>query len=208
MGVTASYCQATSPHDLSPGIRRGERKEERLTSMITTERLILRQWRDQDREPYVAMMADPEVGYWLGGTQSREDALAAIDRRRHRIAESGFGTLAVERRADGAFLGCAGLARLAEDVPIAPGVEIGWRFARSAWGAGYASEAAAAILRDGHTRLELREIVAFTAESNARSRAVMERLGMRRDESRDFDHPALAPDHPLRRHVVYVASAR
>ncbi len=179
-----------------------------LESMITTDRLVLRQWQDDDLEPYVAMMADPEVGYWLGGTQSREDALTAIDRRRHRIAESGFGMLAVERQADRAFLGCAGLDRLAEDVPIASGVEIGWRFQRSAWGLGYASEAAAAILRDGFTRLELGEIVAFTAESNARSRAVMERLGMRRDAGRDFDHPALAPDHPLLRHVVYVAAAR
>ena len=85
-------------------------------------------------------------------------------------------------------------------------MEIGWRLAREAWGHGYASEAARALLKEGFERLNLPEIVAYTAESNLRSRAVMERVGMRRDVSRDFDHPALAKDHPLRRHVVYAAT--
>ena len=93
----------------------------------------------------------------------------------------------------------------------APGFDIrlGWRLAHeSAWGAGYASEAAAAVLSDGFDRLALSAILACTAVSNTRSRAVMERLGLSRDESRDFDHPVLAVDHPLRRHVVYIAAAR
>ncbi len=176
--------------------------------MITTERLVLRQWRDEDREPYSAMMADPEVGYWLGGTQSTDSAMASIDRRTAHIAAHGFGFLAVERLSDRAFIGCAGLATLNDDAPLAPGVEIGWRFAKRAWGFGYASEAAQAVLADGFSRIGLAEIVAFTAQSNARSRAVMERIGMRRDEGRGFDHPALAADHPLLRHVVYFATPR
>jgi RimJ/RimL family protein N-acetyltransferase len=176
--------------------------------MIETERLLLRQWRDEDREPYAAMMADPEVGYWLAGTQTREQSLAAIDRFQAELDANGFGMLAVERRSDSAFIGAAELERLKSSMPIAPGHEIGWRFACHAWGRGYASEAARALLTDGFERLGLSEIVAFTAVSNSRSRAVMERIGMRHDASRDFDHPALAPDHPLLRHVVYVASAR
>jgi RimJ/RimL family protein N-acetyltransferase len=172
--------------------------------MIETERLILRPWQDADVAPYAAMMADPEVGYWLGATQTAAQASAAIARVDARLAANGFGFMAMERRSDGAFLGAAGLETLTPDSPVAPGVEIGWRLAHAAWGAGYATEAARAIVADGFGRLGLEEIIAFTARSNARSRAVMERLGFTRRADRDFDHPALAADHPLRAHVVYV----
>ena len=90
---------------------------------------------------------------------------------------------------------------------MATAIEIGWRLARAAWGGGYATEAARALLTHGFEELGLTEIIAFTADTNLRSQAVMERLGMARDEARDFDHPGLAADHPLRRHVVYVAQA-
>ena len=176
--------------------------------MIETERLVLRPWRQEDREPYAAMMADPEVGYWLAGTQTRDQSFAAIGRFQADLDANGFGMLAAERRNDGVFVGAVELVRLKPSMPIAPGHEIGWRFARHAWGQGYASEAARALLADGFERLGLSEIVAFTAVSNTRSRAVMERIGMRHDASRDFDHPTLAADHPLLLHVVYVASAR
>ena len=176
--------------------------------MITTERLILRSWRAEDREPYAAMMADPRVGDWLGGGFSRDDALAQIERFEAQLTAVGVSYMAMERRADGVFLGAAGVMPFRDNHPLAPGFEVGWRLAHAAWGAGYASEAARAVLNDGFDRLDLSEILACTAVSNARSRVVMERLGMRRDESRDFDHPALAVDHPLRRHVVYSAIAR
>ena len=176
--------------------------------MITTERLILRPWREEDREPYAAMMTDPRVGDWLGGGFSRDDALAQVDRFSAQLETVGVSYLAMERRADGLFLGTAGVMPFRDDHPLTPGFEVGWRLAHAAWGAGYASEAAAAVLRDGFERLSLAEILACTAVSNTRSRAVMERLGLRRDAGRDFDHPALAADHPLRRHVVYVATAR
>jgi RimJ/RimL family protein N-acetyltransferase len=174
--------------------------------MITTERLTLRHWRPEDREPYAAMMADPEVGDWLGGTQTREAALAAIDRFETELAANGLSFLAIERRADALFVGAAGLRVLNAVLPLAPGHEIGWRLARPAWGHGYACEAARALLALGFDDLALPEIIAFTAETNSRSRAVMQRLGMRRDTARDFDHPLLAANHPLRRHVVYAAT--
>ena len=82
-------------------------------------------------------------------------------------------------------------------------MEIGWRLQRAAWGAGYASEAAAAALADGFGRIGLETIIAYTARDNLRSRAVMDRLGMVYDPVRDFDNPSLAADHPLRPHVVY-----
>ena len=176
--------------------------------MINTARLILRPFRTEDREPYADMMGDPEVGYWLAGTQTREQAFAAVERFQAELAANGYGFLAAELRENGAFVGAVELTHLLPDFPIGPGHEIGWRFARRAWGRGYATEAARALLADGFGRLGLAEIVAFTAATNHRSRAVMTRLGMAQDIARDFDHPKLAADHPLVRHVVYSAMAR
>ena len=178
--------------------------------MIETDRLILRPWREADRAPYAAMMADPEVGYWLGATLSAAEANAQIDRFQRALGAHGPGFLAVERQADGAFLGAACLREVPADHlnhPLAGKIEVGWRLARFAWGAGYATEAARALLAEGFEGLGCSEIVAFTAASNARSRAVMERLAFVRQPTRDFDHPALASGHPLRRHVVYALSA-
>jgi RimJ/RimL family protein N-acetyltransferase len=173
--------------------------------MIETRRLRLRPWREADRAPNAAMLADPQVGYWLGATQTTEEADAGVDRAIAHFEAQGFGLLAIERKSDSEFLGAAGLLTLREGHPIGPGVEIGWRLARSAWGGGVATEAARALLEDGLTRLGLEQVVAFTAWSNLRSQAVMERLGMVRQPARDFDHPSLAEDHPLRPHVVYSA---
>ncbi len=172
--------------------------------VIETQHLLLRPWRAVHRAPYAAMMADPEVGYWLGGALTEAEANRQVD---HFIAAGGGdepGFLAVESRADGTFLGAACLRGVTvEEHPMAGSTEIGWRFARAAWGAGYATEAARALLDHGFGPMALPEIVAFTTTSNLRSQAVMRRLAMSRRPDLDFDHPALAPDHPLLRHVVY-----
>jgi ribosomal-protein-alanine N-acetyltransferase len=169
--------------------------------LIETPRLILRPWRAMDLSPYAAMMADPEVGDWLGGTLTRAQAEAQVSR----LQAEADGAWVVERRRDSAFIGSVGLSAVGDDIPLAPAVEVGWRLARAAWGHGYATEAARAIIDDGFARLGLAEIVAFTASTNRRSQAVMERLGLERDPSRDFDHPRLAAGHALRPHVVYAA---
>ena len=174
--------------------------------MIETERLVLRRWKPEDLDPYAAIMADPEVADWLSGPMTREQSAAGIARFEGWFERDGFGIFAVERRSDEALIGAIGLGRLDDRyalTPVAGMVEIGWRLARSTWGAGFASEGARAVLDDAFGRLALKSIVAFTAEANARSRAVMERLGFARAAERDFDHPSLAEGHPLRRHVVY-----
>jgi RimJ/RimL family protein N-acetyltransferase len=171
--------------------------------MIETERLILRRWRTSDLEPYVAMMADPEVSYWLGGGQTLAEAEARLAHRETVFEALGFGMWAVERLGDGMFVGSVGLDPVEDDMPFAPGVEAGWRLARHTWGQGYATEAARAAIDDGFTRCGLPEIFAVTARSNLRSQSVMRRLGMAHDAGSDFDHPSLAPGHPLRPHVVF-----
>jgi len=116
---------------------------------------------------------------------------------------NGFGLWAVEVRASGEFVGFTGLDVPEFEADFMPAVEVGWRLGRSAWGNGYATEAARAALAFGFEEVGLGEIVSFTTPANRRSRAVMERLGMRHDPSGDFEHPSLPPDHPLRPHVLY-----
>ncbi len=119
------------------------------------------------------------------------------------FAEHGFGLWALERKDTGEFIGFTGLGVVGFEAPFTPAVEIGWRLAKEHWGLGYASEAAWTALRCGFDRLALKEIVAFTAQSNLPSEKVMQAIGMHHDPAHDFDHPKLAVDHPLRRHLLY-----
>lgn len=171
--------------------------------MIETARLVLRPPRDDDRDAIFAINGDPQVSRWLAMTGTREESDALVDRVQAMIAERGFGFWAVERKADGAVIGLAGLLAMGADLPPGPALEVGWRFASSAWGQGYATEAARAAVDWGFTTQDAPEIVAITAASNLNSQAVMRRIGMVRDPAADFLHPKLAEDHPLRPHVTF-----
>ena len=173
---------------------------------IETERLLLRGFREDDRARYAALVSDPEVGAWLGGALTVEAADAAFDRARATMARQGYGLWAVERRTDGVVIGDVGLNTVNQALPVAPAIEMGWRMFPAVWGQGYASEAATAALAWGlaHLPAEL-DLIAFTAQTNHRSQAVMRKIGLVRDPARDFEHPLLAIDHPLRSHIVYAA---
>jgi RimJ/RimL family protein N-acetyltransferase len=164
---------------------------------------VLREWRDDDREPFAEMNADPAVMEHFPALLSRAESDALVDRIIEHWPVDGHGLWAVERTEDGTFLGFTGLASPSWQAHFTPAVEIGWRFKRDAWGHGYATEAARAALRFGFEELGLEEILSWTVPGNVRSRAVMERLGMNRDPADDFDHPAIPTGNPLRRHVLY-----
>lgn len=170
---------------------------------LRTERLVLRGWRDEDLEPFAALNADPEVMEHFPALMSREESDAFVGRQVDGWAANGLGLWAVERVEGGEFLGFTGLTRPRFDAPFMPAVEIGWRFARHAWGRGYATESARAALTFGFEVVGLDEIVSFTSPANDRSWRVMERLGMTRDPADDFDHPRLPEGHRLRRHMLY-----
>jgi RimJ/RimL family protein N-acetyltransferase len=172
--------------------------------VLRTARLVLRGWQQADREPFAALNGDPLVGEMLGGRLTREQSDAMIDRFTDRWRTEGYSLWAVEGAGDGVFLGTVGLS-----IPsFAPErtVEVGWRLAHHAWGRGYATEAARAAVRFAFETLGLAELVSYTAAINARSRRVMEKLGMARADPAapfDFLHPRLAADHPLSPHVTY-----
>ena len=172
--------------------------------MIITDRLVLRRWTDADRPAFAAINGDPRVHDWLGGPITAEATDTMVDRINAGIDAQGFGLWAAEQRADGRLAGMIGLSRVAAgDLPVGPCVEIGWRLHPDLWGQGLASEGARAALDWGFGPGALPESVAFTAETNLASQAVMRRIGMLPDPALDFDHPRLAQDHPLRRHVVW-----
>lgn len=172
--------------------------------MIETGRLILRDWRDADFDPFAAMGADAEVMRHLNGVIDRDQARVTMERQRGFIARDGHGFWVVERKDDGAFLGFCGV-RLGghPNTGVTDELEIGWRLARPYWGQGYAREAAEASINHGWAITRRPRIAAWTIAENTASWGLMVRLGMRARPELDFDHPDFAPGHPLRRHIVY-----
>jgi len=170
---------------------------------LITERLILRNWHEADREPFARMNADPRVMEFMPHSLSAQESNTLADRIEAHFREHGFGLCAVELRRDGSFLGFIGLNVPSFHAAFTPCVEVGWRLAAHCWGQGLATEGAREIVRYGFHVLGLEELVSFTVPANARSRRVMEKLGMTHDPADDFDHPRLPQDHPLRRHVLY-----
>jgi len=174
-----------------------------LPPEIRTERLVLRRWRPEDRAPFAALNADPQVTEFLGGPITGEASDAMAQRIADHFERRGYGLWAVEVQGAPFFAGFVGLQVPRFEVRFTPCVEIGWRLAREAWGHGYATEGARAALVFAFDRLDLDEIVSMTVPANVRSRKVMEKLGMTRKAEDDFDHPFFPEGHPLRRHVLY-----
>jgi RimJ/RimL family protein N-acetyltransferase len=175
---------------------------------IETERLILRQWRDGDREAFAALNADPVVMEFFPATRTRAQADAVLDILIDHIGKHGFGFWALELRETGENIGFTGLQHTDLEARFCPAVEIGWRLARPHWGKGYATEAARASLDVAFNALKLDEVVSFAVETNLRSRKVMERIGMVHQPEFDFAHPGIDPQSPIAPHAFYRISSR
>jgi RimJ/RimL family protein N-acetyltransferase len=155
--------------------------------MIETPRLILRPWRESDRDDLARLCADPNVMVDYPAPQTRAESDVRFQRYCDAFARFGYTRWALERRSDGTFLGWTGIN---PPDALAPDVEIGWRLIREVWGMGYASEAALASLKDGFGRCEFERVLSFTTNDNLRSQAVMRRIGLVRHDARDFIDPA------------------
>jgi RimJ/RimL family protein N-acetyltransferase len=174
---------------------------------LRTTRLLLRRWREADRQPFASLNADPIVMRFYPAPLSRPESDAFIDRIETGFDEYGWGLWALELVETGEFLGYTGLSPVTFEAHFTPAVEVGWRLAAQHWGQGYATEAAIAALTFGFDTVGLAETVSFTTPTNTPSQRVMQRLGMHHDPIEDFDHPRLPDGHPLQRHVLYRITA-
>jgi RimJ/RimL family protein N-acetyltransferase len=167
---------------------------------LTTDRLILRQWRDDDLDGFAAINADPEVMRYIadGSVRDREETAAKLRKFVEHWDKYGFGLFAVEPRDGGGLLGFTGLA-VPDFLPeVLPAVEIGWRLSRRSWGHGYATEAATAALRFGFEGCGLDRIISIRHVDNARSRRVMEKIGL----AYEFDTVVPGTGRPVSIHAA------
>jgi len=172
---------------------------------IRSERLILRNWEERDRDLFYRINSDDRVMEFFPFRRDRRQSDALLDTLLERIDERGYGFTAAEIADSGSCIGFVGLSPTDLEPAFPAGtIEIGWRLAPEFWGKGYVTEAARAWLQFGFEELGVGEIVSFAVWNNRRSTAVMERIGMRRDPASDFDHPSVPASHPdLIRHVTY-----
>jgi ribosomal-protein-alanine N-acetyltransferase len=168
---------------------------------LTSERLMLRPWRDEDLDPLFAINGDPESMRYFAATMNRAESDAWAARLRAHFAEHGWGKWVVEEAATGDFVGVVGLMTIPWQADFTPAVEIGWRIGARFRRQGYAEEAARAALAYGFGTLGLASIVAFTVPGNTASWMLMEKLGM--TAVGEFEHPRLPEGHHYRRHLLY-----
>jgi RimJ/RimL family protein N-acetyltransferase len=170
---------------------------------ISTARLLLRPWRPEDLDFLAAMNTDDRVMEFFPNRPTRDESQAMLTKWNDYIASNGHGFWACELKKTGDFIGIIGLAALSYETPFTPCTEVGWRLRPEFWGHGFASEGAKKCLEYGFDTLPLDQIVAQTAVGNAKSRRVMESIGMRYCVGEDYDHPKVPEGHPHRRHVLY-----
>ena len=169
--------------------------------IITTPRLILRQWKDEDAGPFIKMNMDKEVMRFFPALATAEETMALITRIKAHFTDYGYGIYAIERKDSGEFIGFTGLWHATFKSYFTPCVEIGWRLSKDNWGHGFATEAAIACLELGFTGLGLKEIYSFTSILNKPSMNVMKKIGMK--YAGEFEHPGVADGHILKAHVLY-----
>ena len=172
-------------------------------TIIETDRLILRQWRESDLQTMAAINQDLQVMEHFPAPKTFEETQNFITGNRELYKQVGYFLYAVETRDTHELIGFIGLYPVGDEMPCAPAVEIGWRIGAKYWGNGYATEAAQAVVDHAFNALGLKELVSFTTATNKRSEKLMQRLGFMRSESEDFDHPKIAAGHKLSRHVFY-----
>lgn len=171
--------------------------------MIETDRLLLRRWAEEDREPFFRLNSDARVMEFMPHCLSRWESDVLVDHIEDHFRKHSFGLYALELREDHSFIGFLGLAIPAFTAHFTPCVEIGWRLSANHWERGLATEGARAVVRHAFEVVRLDALVSFTVPANIRSRRVMEKIGMIHNPGDDFDHPNLPDGHPLRRHVLY-----
>lgn len=161
-----------------------------------TERLVLRDWRDEDWAPFWEGTNTPEVMRWLGGVADEAKRQGAQGRLLGYERDHGHTFWCVERKGDGAIIGFCGLKRSNQSGGPMGMMEVGWRLREDSWGKGYAKEAASASLDLAFDRFGADEVIALTVNQNEPSWGLMKRLGMRRREDLDFANADFNEEDP------------
>lgn len=170
--------------------------------MLKTNRLLLRQWTEDDFSPFAEMCRDKDVMEYFPKLQTEEESYKMGEKILSLINKRGWGFWAVEIPNQKKFIGFVGLHTLTEKMPFSPCVEIGWRLSKAYWGKGYATEAAKETLNFAFNKLNLNEVVSFTTLANNRSKAVMQKIGMY-NSNQNFMHPDIETSNPQCEHVLY-----
>ncbi len=174
-------------------------------TVLKTNRLVLRNWKEEDFPAFAKLNSDPRVMVYLAKCSKEESDNLAIERKEE-IDKEGWGRWAVSLRDSEEFIGTIGIYPLDHEtypLPFTPTVAVGWRIAFEHWGKGYATEGAKAVLDYGFKVLQLEEIVAFCHYENARSIHVMEKLGMHHNPKDDFDAISINQKMVAGRQVLY-----
>lgn len=174
-----------------------------MGAMLTTERLLLRAWRDEDEPALARLCADPEVMRHFPRPMTADEVGAFLERQRAQLAARGHCYFAAEHRESGRLVGFVGLSHQTYEAAHNPSVDIGWRLAREVWGQGLATEGARACLELAFGELALPLVVAVAPAVNRASLRVMEKLGM--TEAGTFEHPCLVDCPRLQPCVLYEA---
>ncbi len=170
---------------------------------LESSRVLLRNWKESDLEPWIALNLDPQNLKYFPRVYSAEESHASFLRIRDLLNDNPLGLWAAEERASGEFMGFVGLMH--HNIPgisFMPCHEIGWRLDKKYWGKGYATEAAKVVLAYGRNELELNEIFSFTAKGNLPSINVMKKIGLRERPELAFEHPRIPDESPVNSHVV------
>ena len=175
-----------------------------MAGPLESERVLLREWRESDVEPWVALNLDAENLQYFPRVYSAEESLASYMRIRDLLNENSFGLWAAQEKSSGEFVGFVGLMH--HNIPgisFMPCYEIGWRLDKKYWGKGYATEAAKVVLAFGLEELQLEKIYSFTAKGNIPSINVMKKIGLQERPELAFEHPRIPDESPVKSHVVY-----
>ncbi len=171
--------------------------------ILETERLILRTWIDSDLQPMFEINQDPIVMEYFLGLQDLETTKNLITKVNNHFDQHGYSLYACVKKDSREFVGFIGLLIADFNAHFTPATEISWRLSSKHWAQGLATEGAKAVLNYAFRKLQITEIVSFTAMDNAKSIKVMQKIGLQHNADDDFDHPKLDDNSPLQRHVLY-----
>ncbi|HBC7430036.1 TPA: GNAT family N-acetyltransferase [Providencia rettgeri] len=170
---------------------------------LETTRLRLRGWQEEDKQLLYQMNSHPDVMHYFPSVLNEQQNAQFMQTIIDKFTQQGeWGLWAVELKSNKQFIGFIGLNIPSATLPFSPCVELSWRLLPEYWHHGYATEGASRVIEYAFDKLNLPELVAFTAVVNSPSESVMKRLGMIK-QLNNFYHPALPDGHWLQEHVLY-----